>query len=221
MLVERYSGNPLALKLVPETIRELFDGDIAAFLREDSLIFDDIRDVLDQQWARLAPLEQDMLLWLAIEREAISFHSLGDNLVPARSRREVLEALNSLQRRSLLEKRATGFTLQNVVMEYATDRLVGQVCCELETGDLDCFIRYPLVIDRATERARQSQTRLLLRPLADRLVARLGRLELEARLGRLLEAQPARAPLAPGYAVANILHLARHLGYDIHGYNFS
>jgi hypothetical protein len=32
-LVRYYSGNPLALKLVSEPIRELFGGDIAAFLR--------------------------------------------------------------------------------------------------------------------------------------------------------------------------------------------
>ena len=34
-LTETYSGNPLALKLVSEPIRELFDGDIEAFLKEE------------------------------------------------------------------------------------------------------------------------------------------------------------------------------------------
>ncbi len=33
-LVEKYSGNPLALKLVSEPIRELFGGKIATFLNE-------------------------------------------------------------------------------------------------------------------------------------------------------------------------------------------
>ncbi len=40
-LVKNYSGNPLALKLVSETIRELFGGDIAAFLAEGEIIFGD------------------------------------------------------------------------------------------------------------------------------------------------------------------------------------
>jgi len=52
--VERYSGNPLVLKLVAQTIQELFAGNVGAFLRNETPIFDDIRDVLDQQFARHA-----------------------------------------------------------------------------------------------------------------------------------------------------------------------
>ncbi len=48
-VVERYSGNPLALMLVADTIHDLFAGDADAFLHEDAAIFDDINDVLDQQ----------------------------------------------------------------------------------------------------------------------------------------------------------------------------
>ncbi len=54
-LVQYYSGNPLALKLTAETVQEIFDGDIAAFLEAETLIFDDIRHLLDQQFARLSP----------------------------------------------------------------------------------------------------------------------------------------------------------------------
>jgi hypothetical protein len=71
-LVEHYSGHPLALKLIAQTIQELFAGDIEAFLQEEAVIFDDIRDVLDQQFARLSALEQDIMVWLAIELEAVS-----------------------------------------------------------------------------------------------------------------------------------------------------
>ena len=61
-LVHRYSGNPLALKLVAQTIQELFGGDMAAFLATEAVIFDDIGAVLDQQFARLSSLEQTVLL---------------------------------------------------------------------------------------------------------------------------------------------------------------
>ncbi len=71
-LVERYSGNPLALGLIAEAIHEVFGGDIDAFLAEAAPIFDDIRDVLDQQFARLTPPERDLLLWLAVAREPLS-----------------------------------------------------------------------------------------------------------------------------------------------------
>ena len=38
-LIERYSGHPLALKLVAETIDELYFGDVAAFLAAETFIF--------------------------------------------------------------------------------------------------------------------------------------------------------------------------------------
>jgi hypothetical protein len=103
-LVRRYSGNPLALKLAARAIQELFEGDSEAFLNHEAAIFDDIRVVLDQQFRRLSLLEQELLLWLAVEREPVSGQALAGNLARPVSKRAVLEALGSLQRRSLVEQ---------------------------------------------------------------------------------------------------------------------
>lgn len=116
VLIERYSGNALALKLVAATIRDLFASNVAAFLRDETPIFDDIRDVLDQQFARLPALERELLVWLAIEREPTTLLCVHANLVQYAPHHALLEALRSLQRRSLLEQQGQGFTLQNVVM---------------------------------------------------------------------------------------------------------
>ena len=69
-LIQLYSGNPLALKLVSEPVREVFGGDIAGFLKEDETVLGDIHDLLDQQFQRLSQPEQEIMYWLAIEREA-------------------------------------------------------------------------------------------------------------------------------------------------------
>ncbi|MEZ4616114.1 MAG: BTAD domain-containing putative transcriptional regulator [Caldilineaceae bacterium] len=114
LLVARYSGNPLALMLVGETIQELFAGDVAAFL-EQPLIFDDIRDVLDQQWTRLSALERTLLLWLAIEREPLTPTQLSANLYPAVPLPTLIEALNSLRRRSLLERQGEEHRFRSAV----------------------------------------------------------------------------------------------------------
>ncbi|MEW5959909.1 MAG: NB-ARC domain-containing protein, partial [Chloroflexota bacterium] len=221
ILVERYSGNPLALKLVAETIQELFAGDIAAFLTEETLVFDDIRDVLDQQFARLSALEREIMVWLAIERETVSAQVLWDNLLRPESRRAFLEALRSLQRRSLLEPRGDGFTLQNVVTEYTTDRLIAQVCQEIETEALDLLERHALLKAQAKEYVRQSQARLILQPIGERLIARLGQAGVETRLRHILATLRTEAPLSPSYAGGNILNLLLHLGCELRGYDFS
>ncbi len=216
-LVEHYSGNPLALKLVAATIRDLFKGDAGAFLRDEAPIFDDIRDVLDEQFERLAPLERELMVWLAIEREPTSIAVLQTNLVNRETQRAVLEALRSLQRRSLLEQHGQGFTLQNVVMEYTTDLLVAQVVQELEVGQLGLFARHALSKAQSPEYVRQSQIRLILGPVTECLTARLG----QAALLTMLRALPAqlrgRPQLAASYAAGNVLAMLIHLGDELVG----
>jgi len=63
-LIATYAGNPLALKIVAQTIVDLFGGDIAHFLQSGDLVFNGIRAVLHQQVGRLTPLEQVLLTWL-------------------------------------------------------------------------------------------------------------------------------------------------------------
>jgi WD40 repeat protein/DNA-binding SARP family transcriptional activator len=231
-LVEHYSGNPLALKLAAETVQEIFDGNIAAFLQTETLVFDDIRHVLDQQFARLTSLEHELLLWLAILREPVSFSALRDLLAQPPAVRSVLEAVRSLQRRSLLEKFDEGFGLQNVVLEYATDRLIEDFGfwilgfgstneqALIHNHQSSIINRHALILAQVKEYVRASQTRLLLQPVVDRLVNRLGSRGAEQQLQRLL-VQLRTAPPGPGYAAANLLHLLLHLGVDLRGADFS
>jgi WD40 repeat protein/predicted ATPase/DNA-binding SARP family transcriptional activator len=246
-LVEDYSGNPLALQIVASTIADFFGGDVAAFQQEAGGLFDGVRLVLDQQVARLSPLERDLLFWLAIEREAVTLPILRSNLARPVSTREVLEALQALQNRSLLEKRDNGLTLQNVIIEYCTERLVEQVCQEIvalrapgspasyelrdSSSDKQFVIRnsqlvtsflnrFALVKAQAKTYVRESQVRLLLQPLAEQLVAKLGRAEVVAHIPQYLDTLRA-AQIRTGYAAGNLLNLLVQLGEDLTGYDFS
>lgn len=229
-LVQRYSGHPLALKLVTETVQELFAGDIDSFLQEETLIFDDIRAVLDGQFARLSSLEQEILVWLAIEREPVAAATLRENLVHKEAARTFLEALRSLQRRSLLETAGNLLTLQNVVIEYVTERLIESVCAEFleESGALSAervgaswLNRFALLKAQAQEYVRQSQKRLILQPIAERLQTRLGTQPLQTSLQAHLQTLRAQTPRLPGYAGGNLLNLVVYLRFDTAGYDFS
>src|SRR3989440_16761 len=113
-LIERYGGNPLALKIVARTIVELFGGEIAPFLEQGEVVFGSIRELLGEQFARLSPVGQTVLLWLAILREPVSIDGLLSVLGMPLPRAQVLEAVEALRRRSLVElgQRRGSFTLQ-------------------------------------------------------------------------------------------------------------
>jgi WD40 repeat protein len=227
-LVERYSGNPLALKLVADTVRDLFGGDVEAFLRDQVPVFEDIRDVLDEHFGRLSELGQEIMFWLAVEREAVTVETLWDDLVCPPRRGEFLALVRSLQRNSLVEEamgdgggEALRLGLQQVVMEYTTDRLVQGLCEELERCRIDWLHRHALVKASSPQHVQESQRRLLLQPVAGRLVARLGRAGAVERLLALPARLREESVPAPGYVGAGVLHLLLHLQVDLTGLDLS
>ncbi|HMN29783.1 MAG TPA: NB-ARC domain-containing protein, partial [Caldilineaceae bacterium] len=222
-LIDHYSGNPLALMLVAETIQELYAGDLATFLREGAPIFDDIRNVLDEHIARLLPLERDILLWLAIERQPLSTQRLAENLQPPVPHHLLLEALVSLRRRSLLEKTnsAGTFALQNVVTEYVTHFLIEQIAREVEQGELILLKSHALLMAQAKAYVRQAQTRLILQPIADRLRVHFSPTELAACFKALLASLRTMADRRATYAGGNLLNLLLYLDIDPATYDFS
>ena len=92
-LIEAYEGNPLALKIVAQTIVELFDGQIAPFLEQGEVVFGGVRELLDEQYTRLADHERILLGWLAIARESASIQELLGGLGAPLARSQGLEAI--------------------------------------------------------------------------------------------------------------------------------
>ncbi|MCB0192221.1 MAG: hypothetical protein KDJ65_09795 [Anaerolineae bacterium] len=220
-LIAHYSGNPLALKLVSEIIREVFDGQIAEFLQQDASIFDDIRHLLDRQFERLSDLEQSILLWLAIEREAVSKEKLLANLVEFVSKQKFIEALRSLRRRSLVEKSSTHFTLQNVVLEYCTARLVDRAYYEIKNRSLSLLHSHALIKAQTQDYLRESQIRLILKPIAARLQATLGQSGVEASLKEILETLRRDQKYQSDYGSGNLLNLLKQWDFEFNKFDFS
>ena len=53
-MIEWYGSNPLALKIVAQTIVELFGGEIAPFLEQGEVVFGGVRELLAEQFDRLS-----------------------------------------------------------------------------------------------------------------------------------------------------------------------
>src|SRR6266436_1990283 len=223
-LQEIYAGNPLALNIVAETIADLFGGAIEPFLSGGTTIFGSITQLLDEQWGRLSPLEQTVLYWLAILREPVTLDDLLAVLVARLAHVQVLEAVDGLRRRSLIERgqRAGSFTLQSVVLEYVTTKLVTTASQEIGQGRLLRLREHGLSQAQAKEYVRQTQQRLLLAPLLARLESMYqGRAEVEGQLRALLDGLRERAQEAQGYGPANLVALLRLLRGNLRGLDLS
>lgn len=120
---DRCEGNPLILKMATATIEALFAGDVARFLSHHSLLYGNIWQLLDQEFQGLSSLEQQIMYYLALEKEQISFTQLTNNIRSKIPYCQIIEALESLQSRSLLEITEIGFRLQPMMLEYLKKKL--------------------------------------------------------------------------------------------------
>src|SRR5207245_2705907 len=222
-LVASYAGNPLALKIVAQAVSDLFSGEIDRFLHEGELIFNGIRPVLRQQVGRLSPLEHLLLAWLAVLREWTPLDTLAQVLHPRVLRTQVLEALEALLRRSLLERgQQASFSLQSVVLEYLTDVLGERLGEEIVLGDPQQLRRVALEQAQAKDYVRQTQVRLLIHPLVERLRSELGADgQVEAHLLHLLSQFRSEDAATQGYGPANVISLLKALRGHLRGLDLS
>lgn len=131
-LVDYYGGNPLILSIVAATIQRLFDGSITEFLRQNTMIFDEIREVLDSQFECLSALEKEMMRVLATQDRPLSFSDLRSRISLSIPTIVLLEALKSLKARSLIERTAAHSCLQHfdgaqctaLLRDYGKERFV-------------------------------------------------------------------------------------------------
>ena len=247
LLCDRYGCNPLGLKIVTTSIQDLFDGAIEQFLEQETVVFNSIRRLLDQQFERLSRLEQTIMYWLAINREWTTIAELTEDILPGVSRMMLLEALEALSWRSLIEKRSGQYTQQPVVMEYVTDAIVEQVCTEffelVQSGNLGSpkvkklsipyssdaspshlplFCSHALLKTTVKDYVRESQERLILAPIVVNLSAHISsKVTLEKKLKGILKWFQSRSTLSASYGGGNLLNLCCHACVDVSNYDFS
>jgi WD40 repeat protein len=222
LFTERYGGNPLALRMIATLIQDLFGGQSLPFLDQGTYIFGDIQSLLAEQFQRLSLPEQQVMYWLAIHREWVSMDELTSDILPTRMHPTLLEILQSLGRRCLIEKQSGRFTLQPVVMEYVTQRLIQTIATEIRTLNLNLFLSHALIQAHTKDYLRDSQIRTLLLPICDILRQVFGdRTSLQHHLTNLLQHLKADIATTVGYGGGNLINLLRQLDIDLTDYDFS
>ncbi len=243
-LVDWYRGNPLALMIAATSIKDLYSGSINRFLEQKTIIFSGIGNLIEQQYQRLTAHEKQVMIWLAINREPVQPNELRSDIVPTIEQNHLMMSLRSLKRRSLVEHTSAGFTQQPVVMEFVTNLLIDQIYQEITqehplgvlpsiqlklNRQLFYLRHYALIKATAKDYVRQSQVRLILEPLLNKLLGRLGSKQMVAKELFNTLAELRRRELRPegelkstfGYGGGNIINLLCNLGIDLTGTDFS
>ncbi|MEM7552737.1 MAG: NB-ARC domain-containing protein [Cyanobacteria bacterium P01_A01_bin.84] len=228
-LIILYGGNPLALKIVASTIKELFGGKVSAFLRQETIVFGELNDILDEQFECISTLEQEILYWLAIEYKPVSLSQLHSDILLPIAQAEFIEALESLLRRSLIDRTVVEEEIllslqQPMVSQYAINKIVENICieiqevCKSQKIERMKLLRTLLLIKKTQidEKIQVMQVNLILKPIKNRL-CQIFQDEnvIEEQLTKINAMLQGKSPLAVGYAINNINNLLLELKLDI------
>ncbi len=115
-LIHPYQGNPLWLKSVASQIQEL-EENLIELLPDDAILLpEDLKDTLQEISDRLSQPEKETLSLLATKNQPISLAQLLETTQMSPS--ELLNTLQSLCRRSLIEKQENLYSVPPVLREY-------------------------------------------------------------------------------------------------------
>ncbi|NJR23736.1 MAG: NACHT domain-containing protein [Richelia sp. CSU_2_1] len=135
-LLARYGENLLAFKIVAATVSEFFEGNVAKFLEATGLFIEEnISNLLAQQFDRLSGDEAEIAYWLAVAQIPLSLAQLREDMLFKPSLSDSLKNIDSLSRRSLIEKinegQETVFVLQPLIVKYAAELLADRIRDEI------------------------------------------------------------------------------------------
>jgi hypothetical protein len=170
--------------------------------------------------ARLSEPEQEILYWLAVERQAVSLAELLADFGWRVSGKELAEGLLSLARRSLVQSSSPAgyFGLPPLLLEYLSERLVRQVVEEITEGQVGPFLSNYALLKRATPASyiEEEEPKRLLWSIIERL-----RLEFKnqpvviQQLWELVDQARHREEEEQDYALENLFHLLLELKVEL------
>jgi hypothetical protein len=165
------------------------------------------------------------MYWLAINRKPVLPTELLNDILPPVFQAELLEGLESLQWRSLIEKSAIqgqekyifGFTQQPLIKDYITEKIIEQLYQEIAIEDSEnstsfCFLfpfiqNYAMIKATAEESIIKNQISAIVTPLISRLLVTYNTTEDLAKKLNYILIKLSEPGVPPGYGAGNIFNL--------------
>jgi ABC-type dipeptide/oligopeptide/nickel transport system ATPase subunit len=112
-LINLYESHPKYLQYISILIKDVFQGEVAEFIKENSLILtEDFKTLFDLMWMRLSDVEKEILLKISQNDQPISRDEIKQLL--SLSSMDIINGLQSLTRRFLLTKLENDEKLLNI-----------------------------------------------------------------------------------------------------------
>jgi NB-ARC domain len=118
LLVNKYRGNPQALKPIANTIRDIFDRDISKFLAANILVYYRIENILSEQLSHLSQSEIAFLAYLSRQQEPLSLDRILSDRRSAIAETDIIRTLDKLVARYLIDARDGKFSVPESIGEY-------------------------------------------------------------------------------------------------------
>lgn len=115
-IIKRYQGNPLWLKSIADLLEELGESATEVLLNDPLFLPEEVKESLSQQCDRLSEVEKQVMSLLVAENHPVSLVKLLENskIISA----DLLNALQSLFRRSLIEKQENYYIILPIIKQY-------------------------------------------------------------------------------------------------------
>lgn len=124
-LIQYYQGHPLALKIVTDTINELFNGNTTEMIGTETIFIGTIGEIIDEHFQKLSDLQIKIMYQLAITPDLVFFKKLQEKMSEFNAS-QIIEALDYLKKHSLIETvtedSQSRFILQPFVRQYVINR---------------------------------------------------------------------------------------------------
>ncbi|BAZ84734.1 nSTAND1 domain-containing NTPase [Dolichospermum compactum] len=119
-LINLYENHPKYLQYISILIKDVFQGEVIEFIKENNLILtEDFKSLFDLIWMRLSEVEKEILLKISQNEQPISRDEIKQFL--SLSSMDIINGLQSLTRRFLVSKLENDqklYTISAVFKEY-------------------------------------------------------------------------------------------------------
>ncbi len=222
-LSQRYDHHPRSIQLISNTIKDLFGGSIELFMQQKKTIFNNsMHQIGGKRLEQLNTIEKKIMFWLAINDQWTTIEQLKQDIYPPISFAQILENLEYLINRNLIQVKFGQYKNHPLHTEYLTEKLIESFAKEISffpEHTINIINQYTIIKNNIKDPIEEKTRSLIVKSIAQRIKERL--ISPEVIKKHILSViKYCKDNKIVGYAVGNMLNLCQELSIDLTGETF-